>query len=124
MQTSFEEMTRKNTGRKFCAAIDFGGQDQELRIMQTIQKLPKKTKVTLELLEELRDGGGIIKPADLIIRTSGEQRTSDLGWLAQNAEFYAIKYYLPETGTEDFVKALIDYSKRERRLGGRPTQWN
>ena len=119
-----ENMTLGNTGQKFCTAIDFGGQDQELRIMKTIQKLPKKTNVTLELLENLRDGGGIIKPADLIIRTSGEQRTSDIGWLSQNAEFYAIKNFLPETGTEDFVKAFADYSKRERRFGGRPSQWS
>lgn len=118
-----EEMTKKNE-RFFCVALDFGGQDQELRIMQEIQKMSKDTKINAELLEKLRDGGGVIKPADLIIRTSGEQRTSDLGWLAQNAEFYSIKKFLPECEVSDFVESLIDYAQRERRFGGRPHQWS
>jgi len=116
-----EELTKNNKGKKFAAAIDFGGVDQEMRIMRKIQTLPKKTKISLELLEKLRDSEGIITPADLIIRTSGEKRTSDLGWLAQNAEFYSIDKLLPDCSIKDFVEALLDYSKRERRFGGRPT---
>ncbi len=109
-----------NLGPKiFCVAIDFSGQDQEIRMMQKILKLPKNTKVNIDLIESLRDSGGLIPPADFIVRTSGEQRTSDLGWLSQNSEFYAIKKYLPETTSDDFLLALVDYSKRERRFGAR-----
>jgi len=115
-----EKTTSENKGKLFCLAIDFGGQDQELRIMQSVHKLPQDIEITSEVMEKLRDGKGLIIPADLIIRTSGEQRTSDLGWLAQNAEFYSIKKLLPQTGIEDFVNAIIDYSKRQRRFGGRP----
>ena len=86
--------------------------------------MPKDTKINQELIEKLRDGGGIVKPADLIVRTSGEQRTSDLGWLAQNAEFYSIKKYLPDADVSDFVDGLFDYAQRERRFGGRPHQWS
>ena len=114
------ENQTKNLGPKiFCVAIDFSGQDQEIRMMQKILKLPKNTKVDIDLIKSLRDSGGLIPPADFIVRTSGEQRTSDLGWLSQNSEFYAIKKYLPETTPDDFLLALIDYSKRERRFGGR-----
>lgn len=116
-----ESMTKNFKKKKFSAAIDFGGVDQEIRIMKKIQELPKNTEINLELLNHLRDGGGLIKPADLIIRTSGENRTSDLGWIAQNAEFYSIEKLLPDCGTEDFIEALIDYSRRERRFGGRLT---
>nr|MBI5455937.1 di-trans,poly-cis-decaprenylcistransferase [Candidatus Levybacteria bacterium] len=114
-----EEMTKNFKKKKFTIAIDFGGVDQEIRIMKKIQELPKNTEISLELLNKLRDGKGQIKPADLIIRTSGENRTSDLGWIAQNAEFYSIKKLLPDCDTKDFIKALVDYSKRERRFGGR-----
>lgn len=114
-----EDMTKNNKGKILCIAIDFGGEDQELRIMQEIQKLPKNTKITHDLLRNLRDGQGEIPPADLIIRTSGEQRTSDIGWLSQNAEFYSISKLLPDADMKDFAKALIDYSKRERRFGAR-----
>lgn len=117
-----EKKTRQNTKRIFCLAVDFAGEDQELRILKEVRKLPKSTEITLKVVEQLRDGKGLITPADLIIRTSGEQRTSDLGWLERNAEFYSIPKLLPDTQTEDFVKAIIDYSKRERRFGSRPRQ--
>lgn len=117
-----EEITKNNKGKTLCIAIDFGGEDQELRIMKTVQKLPKNTNLTPDLVKKLRDGNGFIPPADLIIRTSGELRTSDLGWLGRNSEFYSIKKLLPQTRTEDFVYAIIDYSKRQRRFGARPKQ--
>lgn len=115
-----EETTKNNKGKILCIAIDFGGEDQELRTMKSIQKLPKNTNITLALIKKLRDGHGEIPPADLIIRTSGEQRTSDIGWLGKNSEFYSISKLLPDATMEDFVQALISYSKRERRFGARP----
>jgi len=115
-----ERISRNNKGNIICLAIDFGGEDQELRIMERIKKLPKNTKINSELLKKLRDGQGKISPADLIIRTSGEQRTSDIGWLGTNSEFYSIEKLLPDSTMEDFVKAIISYSKRGRRFGGRP----
>ena len=115
-----EGKTKKNNHKILCVAIDFGGEDQELRIIQAVRNLPRHEKINLDVLRKLRDGHGEIPPADLIIRTSGEQRTSDIGWLAQNSEFYSIKKLLPQTRIEDFVKTIIDYSKRQRRFGGRP----
>lgn len=119
-----QNITKENTGKKFAVAVDFGGVDQEMRIIRKIQLLPKNTEISLGLLEKLRDCSGVITPADLIIRTSGEKRTSDLGWLAQNAEFYSIEKFLPESDTSDFIEALVDFSKRERRFGGRPNYGN
>jgi len=115
-----EKVTRNNHGKTFCLAIDFGGEDQELRIMKTIRSLSKSVEITSDLVKKLRDGNGEISPADLIIRTSGESRTSDIGWLGTNSEFYSISKLLPDATIEDFVKAIIDYSKRERRFGARP----
>lgn len=115
-----EKASRNNNGKILCLAIDFGGEDQEIRIMQAIRDLPKNVDINSELVKKLRDGQGEIPPADLIIRTSGENRTSDIGWLGKNSEFYSISKLLPDATMEDFSKAIIDYSKRERRFGARP----
>lgn len=115
-----EKASKNNNGKILCLAIDFGGEDQGLRIMQAIQKLPKNTNIDADLVRKLRDGQGEISSADLIIRTSGENRTSDIGWLGTNSEFYSISKLLPDSTMEDFVKAIVDYSKRERRFGARP----
>jgi undecaprenyl diphosphate synthase len=88
--------------------------------MQAIRSLPKNAEINSELVKKLRDGHGEIPPADLIIRTSGENRTSDIGWLGTNSEFYSISKLLPDAGIKDFVKAILDYSGRERRFGARP----
>lgn len=117
-----EKETLTNNGRILCLAIDFGGEDQELRVIQEIQKLPKNTNITFDLIKKLRDGHGEIPSADLIIRTSGEQRISDIGWLGRNSEFYSIQKLLPDVQIEDFVEAIVDYTKRERRFGARIKQ--
>lgn len=115
-----EKISRNNRGKILCLAIDFGGEDQEIRIMQAIRNLPKNVDINSDLVKSLRDGQGKIFPADLIIRTSGENRTSDIGWLGTNSEFYSISKLLPDATMEDFAKAIADYSNRERRFGARP----
>ena len=113
-----EEKTRKNTGTVLSLMVDFAGQDQELRMIRRI--IEDKADVTTESLAKYRDGEGIVPPADLIVRTSGEKRTSDLGWLTINSELAFISKLLPNTGSKDIVEAIIDFTKRERRFGGRP----
>jgi undecaprenyl diphosphate synthase len=114
-----EKATKNNKGKILCLAIDFGGEDQELRIMQAIKRLSNNITIDSELVKSLRDGRGEIPSADLIIRTSSENRTSDIGWLGTNSEFYSISKLLPDARIEDFVNAIMDYTKRERRFGGR-----
>lgn len=114
-----EEKTKNNTGSVLSLAVDYAGEDQELRMYKKMVK-DNLREITPEIIASYRDGGGFVPPADLIIRTSGEKRTSDLGWLSTNSELYFIEKLLPNTGSKDIVKALVDYSKRERRFGGRP----
>lgn len=114
-----EEKTKNNTGGVLSLAVDYAGQDQELRMYKRMLEDNVK-EITPETLSSYRDGGGLVPPADLVIRTSGEKRTSDLGWLSTNSELYFIEKLLPNTGTKDIVQAFIDYAKRERRFGGRP----
>ncbi len=116
-----EKKTSKNTGIVFSLAVDYAGADQELRIFKKMMS-DKLKEITPELIVKYRDGNGIVPPADLVIRTSGEKRTSDLGWLSTNSELYFIEKLLPNSGSKDIVDAIIDFSKRERRFGGRPAK--
>lgn len=55
---------------------------------------------------------------DLVIRTSGEQRLSGfLLWQSVHSEFYFCEVYWPAFRRIDFLRALRDYGRRERRLG-------
>ena len=55
---------------------------------------------------------------DLLIRTGGEKRVSNfLLWQIAYAEMYFTDVLWPDFKREDFMKALDDYQKRERRFG-------
>ena len=57
---------------------------------------------------------------DLIIRTSGECRTSNfLLWESAYSEYYFTDALWPDFDQAEFDKALESYSKRERCMGGR-----
>ncbi len=55
---------------------------------------------------------------ELLIRTSGEQRLGGfLLWQSALSEFYFCEAYWPDFRRVDFLRALRDYSNRNRRLG-------
>ena len=55
---------------------------------------------------------------DLVIRTSGELRTSNfMPWQTTYAEWYFPKTLWPAFTRRDFKKALNSYAKRDRRHG-------
>ncbi|MDC1460182.1 undecaprenyl diphosphate synthase family protein, partial [Flavobacteriaceae bacterium] len=55
---------------------------------------------------------------DLLIRTGGEKRVSNfLLWQIAYAEMYFTDILWPDFKKEDFLHALQDYQKRERRFG-------
>jgi short-chain Z-isoprenyl diphosphate synthase len=55
---------------------------------------------------------------DLLIRTSGESRLSGfLLWQSAYAEFVFVDVYWPAFRRVDFLRALRDYTRRNRRFG-------
>ena len=57
--------------------------------------------------------------ADLIIRTSGEQRLSDfLLWESAYAELYFTPVFWPDFSESHLAEALADFRARQRRFGG------
>lgn len=115
-----EEQTKNNSGQTLVMLLGFGGRDQEIRQAKRLRDILfmiPETQVTDELWESLRDGKGLVPPAKLIIRTSGEMRTSNIGWIGADAEFYSIRELFPEIGTEHIVNGIVDFSHRQLRMG-------
>ncbi len=111
-----EEKTKYNKGQIISLAVDFGGEDQNIRMINKAREL--NFDVDKESIWELRDGKGIIKSADLIFRTS-EIRTSDVGWInGSHSVLYFLKDKLfPEVTHEDLADAIYFYSQAKKNEG-------
>ena len=116
------DLMKNNTGVKFNVAADYGGQDE---IIRTTQKLARRVQsgklspeeISAQIFENELDTAGQ-PPVDLMIRTSGELRVSNfLLWQAAYAEFWFTETTWPEFTPEEFIDALVDFGKRNRRFG-------
>lgn len=118
-----EEFTKNNTGVQFNVAVNYGGQDELVRAMQTLADRAAKGEISPadidnNMVESVLDTAGM-PPVDLVIRTSGDVRLSNfLLWQAAYAEFWFTDINWPDFTPEDFGTALADFASRERRFGG------
>ena len=75
-------------------------------------------ELTEEQFAQFLDTAGIPDP-DLLIRTSGEQRTSNfLPWQLAYSEMYFPEVLWPDFDKEALLDAIRYYNTRERRFGG------
>jgi undecaprenyl diphosphate synthase len=114
------DLTKNNERLILNVAFNYGGRSE---IVQAVKRLMqdnlKPEQVTEELLSRYMYTGDSPDP-DLIIRTSGEFRTSNfLIWQAAYAEYYITPTYWPDFGKAEYYKALLSFSQRDRRYGGR-----
>jgi undecaprenyl diphosphate synthase len=114
----FEELTRHNTGVIVSSALSYGSRSEIVNaVKRIIDKGINAKDVSEELIESNLYTVGIPHP-DLIVRTSGEMRLSNfLLWQAAYAEFYFTDTYWPDFGRDEFISAIREYKKRERRFG-------
>jgi short-chain Z-isoprenyl diphosphate synthase len=120
------EHTKGNTGLHVNLAVGYGGRREITDAMRSIVRAHSSVGgslddladvLTPELIGEHLYTGGQPDP-DLVIRTSGEQRLSDfMLWQSAHSEFYFVEALGPDLREVDFLRALRDYSRRERRYG-------
>ena len=117
-----EDMTKDNKGIQLNIAFNYGGRLEIVRAAKLIAEEVKEGKLAVEdindeVFENHLFTAGIPDP-DLVIRTSGELRTSNfLPWQITYSEFLFLDKYWPDFGEEDVDNAIEVFSNRNRRKG-------
>ena len=99
-------------------AINYGGQDEITRAVQTIvsKNIPPE-KINYETINENLDTYGL-PPVDLLIRTGGNQRLSNfLLWQSAYAELYFTDTFWPAFDNKELNKALNYFKESQRNFG-------
>ena len=110
------EKTSAFTGKVMNIAFNYGGRQEILNAVNTLLK-SGKTSVTEQDFENALYTKGL-PDIDLMIRTSGEQRTSNFfPWQLVYAELYFTDVLWPDFSKEELVKAIEWYTLRDRRFG-------
>lgn len=113
------ELTSHNENIVLTLAFNYGGRAEIARAVQKIVSdgVPPGD-VTEDLIASYLYTHDMPDP-DLVIRTSGEFRTSNfLIWQAAYAEWHFTPVLWPDFSAEHLQQAIEDYQHRERRFGG------
>lgn len=120
--------TRNNDGLQFSIALNYGGRQEIVRAVRQICYLVetgeiKGSEIDEKLLSEYLYTGSEnqnIPDPDLIIRTSGEERLSNfMLWQSAYSELAFSDSLWPEFSPDEFEGIIEEYTKRNRRFGGR-----
>ncbi|MFJ4767728.1 polyprenyl diphosphate synthase [Streptomyces uncialis] len=114
-----ERDSRAGAGMTVNLGLAYGGRADILAAVRSLASSPEGPggALTEDSFGRRLSTGGQPDP-DLVVRTSGELRTSGfLPWQAVHAEWYFSPKMWPEFEREDFDAALLAYRERDRRLG-------
>lgn len=118
-----EEISKDRDGMVCNIAVNYGGQDEIVHAVREIAGQVKNGTLSLEDISKETIASHLYTKGqpdpDLIIRPSGEHRTSNfLLWQSAYAEYVIMDILWPDFKESDFDAALIEYSRRSRRFGG------
>lgn len=111
---------------RFTLALAYGGRDEIIDAARSLVATLVAAGIPPEEIAQRIDADGLaanlyiadLPDPDLLIRSSGEARLSGfLLWQAAYAECVFVDPYWPEFRRVDFLRALRDFARRERRFG-------
>jgi undecaprenyl diphosphate synthase len=113
-----EQTTKDNQSFHLNIAFNYGGRDEVVRaVKRAIQDGVSPSELSEEVISRYLDSAGLPEP-DLIIRTSGEKRTSNfLLWQAAYSEFVFTDVLWPDFKKSDLEAAVLEFQSRNRRYG-------
>ncbi len=115
-------VTKNNAVMTLNIAFNYGARGEIIDAIKSISAEVQRGMLKAEEINEKLVGAHLYTKGqpdpDLLIRTSGEERISNfLLWQLSYAELYFTDKCWPEFTEEEFAKALMSYTHRERRWG-------
>ncbi len=123
LMDGIEARTASFSRLNLTVAINYGGRDEIARATRAIATLVaagalRPDQVTDELIAAHLDTADLPDP-DLVIRTSGETRTSNyLLWQTAYAEYEFTPTLWPDFTPDELARIVSRFGQRERRFGG------
>lgn len=95
-------------------ALDYGGRDEVVRAVQNIKTGKEASEANIRAHLDHAE----LPDIDIIVRTSGEQRTSNFFlWQSAYAEWFFLEKFFPDLTEKDLDDVLQEFAKRKRRFG-------
>ena len=118
-----EEISKDRKGMVLNIAMNYGGRDELIHAVREIARDAAEGRISPDdidsgMISDHMYTRGEPDP-DLIIRPSGEHRTSNfLLWQSAYSEYVIMDILWPDFKEKDMDAALFEYAKRSRRFGG------
>ena len=122
LMNNLEDLTNGNDNLHLTIALNYGGRDEIIRATKKISEKIKSGElelddITIELFSNNLDTFDLPDP-DLVIRTSGEKRTSNfLPWQCAYSEYVFEESNWPDFNKEIYEEILKEFKTRDRRYG-------
>jgi undecaprenyl diphosphate synthase len=123
LMSGIEARTAGLSRLNLTVAINYGGRDEILRAVRAVAREAAEGRLdpgdlTDAAFADRLDTSGLPDP-DLVIRTSGESRTSNfLSWQSAYAEYEFTPTLWPDFSEAELAAILRRFAQRERRFGG------
>ena len=117
------ERTKDNKNFVFNICLNYGGKSEIVRATKLIAEDIKNGVISIDDVNEKSFENYLytkdLPPVDLLIRTSGEMRTSNfLLWQLAYAEFIFTKTCWPDFNKKELNECINEFKTRDRRYGG------